>query len=97
MAKQTVRLDSLVDPDMVPTDTGRPQRGAEPRPELEPERSTLAPKRGRRRDPDPRTDQLSIRMRRSTRIKVEELAESEEMTIADLFEQMVATYKPSTK
>ena len=77
MSKKGINLGDMIDTATTPTDTGVPQRGA-----------------GRRKAPKPerRTDQMSIRVKPSTRSLIERLAEEEGVPIAEVFERAIKTY-----
>ena len=81
MAKKGLDLAGMIDPMVVPMDTGIPQRGAE-----QPRKAKTKPER--------RSDQMSIRMRPSIRARVEELAEAEGVPIAEVVERALLAYKP---
>lgn len=83
MAKKGLDLEGMIDAAAAPTETGVPQRGAEP------------PPRKARAKPERRSDQMSIRMRPSVRARVEELAEVEGVPIAEVVERALIAYKPS--
>lgn len=62
-----------------PLETGIPQRGAIT-PRLKPER---------------RSDQMSVRMKPSTRARIEELAKAMDMPIAEVIENAINAFRPS--
>lgn len=78
--KKGLDLTNMVDTASQPRDTGIPQRGAKPR----------RPKLERR------SDQMSIRMKPSTRERIEALAEEEGVPIAEIFERAIKAYKPTS-
>jgi len=74
--KKGLDLANMIDPLASPKETGIPQRGS-----------------GQRKTkPERRTDQMSIRMKASTRQRIEELAEAEDVPIAEIIERAVAAY-----
>jgi len=77
--KKGLDMGSMIDTDSTPKDTGIPQRGAVQR----------KPKMERR------SDQMSIRMKPSTRQLIEELAKAEEEPIAEIIERAVRAYRPN--
>ena len=77
MAKKPVALDGLLNTTSRPIDTGIPQRGAVQR----------KPKAERR------SDQMSIRMKPSTRQMIEDLAEADDMPIAEIIERAIHAYR----
>ncbi len=66
----------MIDTTAKPKDTGIPQRGARPR-KVKAER---------------RSDQMSVRMKPSTRELIESLAEAEGVPIAEIVERAIAVY-----
>lgn len=74
--KKGLDLNGMIDESAAPDPTGIPQRGARAR----------APK------PERRTDQMSIRMKPSTRALIESLAEAEDVSIAEVVERAVGSY-----
>ena len=78
--KKGLDLTSMVDTASQPKDTGIPQRGAKPR----------------RSKPERRSDQMSIRMKPSTRERIEALAEEEGVPIAEILERAIKAYKQSS-
>lgn len=79
MTKKGLDLGAMIDTTTTPKDTGIPQRGADP----------VAQKRKRE---ERRSDQMSIRMKPSTRDRIEMLAEAEGVPIAEIIERAVAAY-----
>lgn len=79
MTKKGLDLGAMIDTTATPKDTGIPQRGAEPAP----------PKRKRE---ERRSDQMSIRMKPSTRDRIEMLAAAEGVPIAEIIERAVSAY-----
>lgn len=75
--KKGLNLDGMVNTNTTPKDTGIPQRGAVQR----------KPK------PERRSDQMSIRMKPSTRQMIEHLAEAEDVPIAEIIEQAINQYR----
>lgn len=75
--KKGLDLGSMIDPSAAPKETGIPQRGAAQR----------KPK------PERRSDQMSIRMKPSTRQYIEEMAAAEDVPIAEIIERAVIAYK----
>jgi hypothetical protein len=74
--KKGLDLANMIDPSTAPKETGIPQRGA-----------------GQRKaKPERRSDQMSIRMKPSTRQKIEEMAEAEDVPIAEVIERAVTAY-----
>lgn len=76
--KKGMDLGGMIDTASTPKDTGIPQRGAIQR----------KPKAERR------SDQMSIRMKPSTRQRIEDLAEAEDVPIAEIIERAVLAYTP---
>lgn len=74
--KKGLDLGNLVDRSATPKETGIPQRGAAQR----------------KPRPERRSDQMSIRMKASTRQRIEELAEAEDVPIAEIIERAIAAY-----
>jgi hypothetical protein len=74
--KKPFNLGGMIDTAATPTDTGIPQRGAIQR----------KPKVERR------SDQMSIRMKPSTRERIEALADSEGVPIAEILERAILAY-----
>ena len=90
--KPEVNLEGMLSPEP-PTDTGYPQRGAEP-PAKMPDEGAMPPVssypyRRRRRKVERRTDQLNVRTRPSIRERVEYMAEVLEEPIADVMERAI--------
>ena len=77
--KKGLDLSGMIDPAAGPRDTGIPQRGAVPR----------------RPEAERRSDQMSIRMRPSTRERIEALAKAEDVPIAEIVERAIAAYARS--
>lgn len=77
--KKGLDLSGMIDPAASPRDTGIPQRGAAPG----------------RPEAERRSDQMSIRMKPSTRERIEALAKAEEVSIAELVERAIAAYAKS--
>lgn len=101
MAKKRTGLDlgDMIDADAEPVDTGIPQRGAEQKPSRteSPQPRSRFRRSGRPRDPDPRTDQISVRIRPRVRERIEQLADELDAPIADVFEWAVMAYRPTRK
>lgn len=76
MPKKGLDLGGMIDTTTTPKDTGIPQRGAGPR----------------RVKVERRSDQMSIRMKPSTRERIEALAETEGVPIAEIVERAIAAY-----
>ena len=77
--KKGLDLGGMIDIDAKPKDTGIPQRGAGP--------LNTAKKRAERR-----SDQMSVRMKPSTRELIERLAEAEGVPIAEIVERAIMAY-----
>lgn len=77
--KKGLDLGGMIDTAAAPKDTGIPQRGATPR----------------RARAERRSDQMSIRMKPSTRERIEALAEAEGVPIAEIVERAIAVYAKS--
>jgi hypothetical protein len=77
--KKGMDLGGMIDTASTPKNTGIPQRGAVQR----------KPKVERR------SDQMSIRMKPSTRQIIEDLAEAEDMPIAEIIERALNAYRAS--
>ena len=75
--KKGLDMGSMIDTASAPKDTGIPQRGAIQR----------KPKVERR------SDQMSIRMKPSTRQLIEDMAAAEDVPIAEIIEQAVNEYR----
>ena len=75
--KKGLDLGSMIDPAAGPKDTGIPQRGAAQR----------------RPKPERRSDQMSVRMKPSIRHLIEELAEAEDVPIAEIIERAITAYQ----
>ena len=80
--KKGLDLGGMIDTAAKPKETGIPQRGAGP----------LNPARNR---PERRSDQMSVRMKPSTRALIESLAEAEGIPIAEIVERAIAAYAKS--
>lgn len=78
MTKKGLDLGSMIDAPPLPLDLDTPQAGARP---------FTAKRRVERR-----TDQMSIRMKPSTRDRIEALAEAEGVPIAEIIERAIAAY-----
>jgi len=78
--KKGLDMGGMIDPAMTPKETGIPQRGARPR-KMKAER---------------RSDQMSVRMKPSTRAQIEALAEAEGVPIAEIVERAIAAYAKTT-
>lgn len=76
MTKKGLDLDGMIDTASKPRATGIPQRGARPR-QSKAER---------------RSDQMSVRMKPSTRELIERLAETEGVPIAEIVERAIIVY-----
>jgi predicted HicB family RNase H-like nuclease len=76
--KKGLDLGGMIDTANTPKDTGIPQRGAIQRKPREERRS----------------DQMSIRMKPSTRQLIEDLAAAEDVPIAEIIEQAINAYRP---
>ena len=77
--KKGLDLAGMIDTASTPKETGIPQRGARPR-KVKAER---------------RSDQMSVRMKPSTRALIVSLADAEGVPIAEIVERAVATYGKS--
>ena len=77
--KKGLDLDGMIDTAATPKETGIPQRGARPR-QVQAER---------------RSDQMSVRMKPSTRALIESLADAEGVPIAEIVERAIASYGKS--
>lgn len=75
--KKGLDLGGMIDTAATPKDTGIPQRGAVQRRHPKVER---------------RSDQMSIRMKPSTRERIEALADAEGVPIAEILERAIAAY-----
>ena len=75
--KKGMDLGGMIDTTNTPKDTGIPQRGATQR----------KPRVERR------SDQMSIRMKPSTRQMIEDLAEAEDVPIAEIIERAIGAYR----
>ncbi len=79
-ASSVKKGETLIDTAATPKETGIPQRGARPR-QVKAER---------------RSDQMSVRMKPSTRALIESLADAEGVPIAEIVERAIAAYaKPA--
>ena len=76
--KKGMDLGGRIDTASTPKDTGITQRGAMQR----------KPRAERR------SDQMSIRMKPSTRQRIEDLAEAEDVPIAEIIERAINAYRP---
>lgn len=76
--KKGLDLGGMINTASTPKDTGIPQRGAVQR----------KPRVERR------SDQMSIRMKPSTRQMIEDLAEAEGVPIAEIIERAISSYRP---
>lgn len=76
--KKGLDLGGMINTASTPKDTGIPQRGAVQR----------KPRAERR------SDQMSIRMKPSTRQTIEDLAETEGVPIAEIIERAISSYRP---
>ena len=74
--KKGLDLGGMIDTAVTPKETGIPQRGARPR-QMKAER---------------RSDQMSVRMKPSTRAQIEALAEAEGIPIAEIVERAITIY-----
>jgi len=74
--KKGIDLGGMIDTTATPKETGIPQRGARPR-QAKAER---------------RSDQMSVRMKPSTRAQIEALAEAEGVPIAEIVERAITAY-----
>lgn len=81
--KKGIDLGGMIDTAAKPKDTGIPQRGAAP--------LSAIKKRAERR-----SDQMSVRMKPSTRELIERLAEAEGVPIAEIVERAVVAYAKTT-
>lgn len=81
MTKKGINLEDMVDSTIKPKNTGVPQRGVRPRKEKVERRS----------------DQMSIRMKPSTRESIEILADQEGVPIAELVERAIIAYSKSAR
>lgn len=75
--KKGLDLGGMINTASTPKDTGIPQRGAVQR----------KPRAERR------SDQMSIRMKPSTRQMIEDLAEAEGVPIAEIIERAIGSYR----
>lgn len=82
MTKKGLDLGGMIDTTATPKNTGIPQRGAD---------APLAPTPQKTRE-ERRSDQMSIRMKPSTRERIEMLAQGEGVPIAEIIERAVAAY-----
>jgi len=82
MTKKGLDLGAMIDTAATPKDTGIPQRGADAPP---------APRPRKARE-ERRSDQMSIRMKPSTRERIEMLAQAEGVPIAEILERAIAAY-----
>lgn len=82
MTKKGLDLGAMIDTTATPKDTGIPQRGA-----YAP--ATPTPRKARE---ERRSDQMSIRMKPSTRERIEMLALAEGVPIAEILERAIVTY-----
>lgn len=76
MTKKGLDLGGMIDTAATPKETGIPQRGARP-PQVKAER---------------RSDQMSVRMKPSTRALIESMAAAEGIPIAEIIERAVVAY-----
>jgi hypothetical protein len=74
--KKSFDLGGMIDTDSTPKDTGIPQRGA----------VQNKPK------PERRSDQMSVRVKPSTRQLVEMMAKAEDVPIAEIIERAIREY-----
>lgn len=74
--KKGLDLGGMIDTAATPKETGIPQRGA----------------RFRKAKAERRSDQMSIRMKPSTRTLIESLADTEGVPIAEIIERAITTY-----
>ena len=74
--KKDLDMGEMIDTAATPKDTGIPQRGATPR----------------RVKVERRSDQMSVRMKPSTRAQIEALADAEGVPIAEIVERAIAIY-----
>ena len=74
--KKGLDLGGIIDTATTPKETGIPQRGSRPR----------------RVKGERRSDQMSVRMKPSTRALIESLADAEGVPIAEIVEQAVTYY-----
>ena len=77
--KKGLDLGGMIDTTATPKETGIPQRGAGPL-------NTV------RKRPERRSDQMSVRMKPSTRAQIEALADAEGVPIAEIVERAIAVY-----
>jgi len=77
MSKRAFSLDGMIDTETSPKATGVPQRGAG----------------NKQAETERRNDNMNIKMKPSTRQTVLSLADKHQVSIADLFEDMVNKYK----
>mgnify|MGYP007047635128 FL=1 len=77
MSKKAFSLDGMIDTETSPKATGVPQRGAG----------------NKQAETERRNDNMNIKMKPSTRQAVLSLADKHQVSIADLFEDMVNKYK----
>jgi len=77
--KKGLDMGGMIDPAATPKDTGIPQRGARPR----------------KAKVERRSDQMSVRMKPSTRELIESLAEAEGVPIAEIVERAISAYSKS--
>ena len=82
MTKKGLDLGAMIDTTATPKDTGIPQRGAD---------APAAPTPRKARE-ERRSDQMSIRMKPSTRERIEMLALAEGVPIAEIVERAIVIY-----
>ena len=80
--KKGLDLGGMIDTAATPKDTGIPQRGADALP-------APTPRKARE---ERRSDQMSIRMKPTTRERIETLAQAEGVPIAEIVERAIAAY-----
>lgn len=83
MTKKGLDLGGMIDTAATPKDTGIPQRGA-----YAPPAAT-----GRTVKAERRSDQMSVRMKPSTRERIETLSQVEGVPIAEIVERAIAAYR----
>lgn len=86
--KPALNLGDMINPSAEPTDTGVPQRGSDV------EYPQRGPGRPRKPRTDRRTDQMSIRMKPSTRARIEQLSYELDESIAEIIERAITQFKP---
>lgn len=86
--KAGLNLGNMIRPEVTPSETGIPQRGADV------EYPQTGPGRPRKPKAERRSDQMSIRMTQSTRQRIEQLSYELDKPIAEIIERAVKQFKP---